>query len=79
MKSERWFQKDKGATGSVLRGAPATPGRGFAAKLRPHELVALLTRHYNRVRARNLPRVRTALSVATPDGRQAVTISFGSR
>jgi hypothetical protein len=77
MMTERWFLKDKGATATALRGAPATPGKGFAAKLRPHELIALLTHHYNRVRARNLPRVRTTISVVTPAGRPAVVISFG--
>ncbi len=28
---------------------------GLAARLRPHELIAMLTHHYTRVRARSLP------------------------
>jgi hypothetical protein len=52
-------------------------GPSFASKLRPHELIAMLTHHYTRVRARSLPKVKTSISVKMPDGSQAVTISLG--
>lgn len=56
-----------------------SPGHkpGLAARLRPHELIAMLTHHYSRVRARSMPRVKTTLQVATPRGRQAVVIGWG--
>ncbi len=50
---------------------------GLAARLRPHELIAMLTHHYTRARARSLPRVKTTLCVTMPGGRQAVVIGFG--
>jgi hypothetical protein len=82
MKTQSWFQKDAPSTLGTARrpvGAPAAPVErsGLVAKLRPHELIAMLTHHYTRVRARSLPRVKTTLAVATPRGKQAVIISFG--
>jgi hypothetical protein len=82
MKTQSWFQKDAPSTrkpAARMAGAPAAPVErtGLAARLRPHELIAMLTHHYTRVRARSLPRVKTTLSVATPRGKQAVIISFG--
>ena len=81
-KSQSWFQK---GVPSTPRTAPRPAGASMApverpslaAKLRPHELIAMLTHHYTRVRARSLPRVKTTLAVATPRGKQAVIISFG--
>jgi len=68
------FQKEV----AILAPLAAPPQRpGFAAKLRPHELIAMLTHHYTRVRARSLPRVKTTLSVSMPGGRQAVVIGWG--
>ena len=56
---------------------PAAPTRpSLAARLRPHELIAMLTHHYTRVRARSLPRVSTTLVVRNPSGRQAVVIGW---
>jgi hypothetical protein len=56
---------------------PPTPARPtLAARLRPHELIAMLTHHYTRVRARSLPRVSTTLVVRNPAGRQAVVIGW---
>lgn len=92
MKTQNWFHKDTSSArimASLTRLparpllAPPAPSRpSFAAKLRPHELIAMLTHHYARVRARAmpkaaLPRVKTTLSAETPRGKQAVTISFG--
>jgi hypothetical protein len=85
MKTESWFQKD--ARPAPIRRipaerpalAPAVPSSrpSFAAKLRPHELIAMLTHHYARVRSRSLPRVKTTLQVSNPRGKQAVTMSLG--
>ena len=59
-------------------GRPAAPARpGFAAKLRPHELIAMLTHHYARARARSLPKVKTTIQVRNPGGKQAVVIGWG--
>jgi hypothetical protein len=59
--------------------AGARPSRGqrpgLAAKLRPRELIAMLTHHYMRARAQSLPPVKITLSVRDPFGRQAVTLS----
>lgn len=56
---------------------PTVPARpSLAARLRPHELIAMLTHHYTRVRARSLPRVSTTLVVRNPAGRQAVVIGW---
>jgi hypothetical protein len=82
MKTQSWFQKDAPSThrtGVRPAAAPMAPVErtGLVAKLRPHELIAMLTHHYTRVRARSLPRVKTTLAVATPRGKQAVVISFG--
>lgn len=72
MNGPRFFQKEA---------APPAPHQaprpGLAARLRPHELIAMLTHHYTRIRARSLPRVRTSISVVMPDGRQAVVIGWG--
>ncbi|MCA3565278.1 MAG: hypothetical protein IOC90_14740 [Methylocystis sp.] len=85
MKKQSWFDNDPGP--AAVRRAPAarplmappvpTGKPSFAAKLRPHELIAMLTHHYSRVRLRALPKVRTSLSVCNPRGKQAVTIRFG--
>jgi hypothetical protein len=85
MKTQRWFQKDiRPVKRQALLGQPVdarqTKGKdmsGLAARLRPHELIAMLTHHYTRVRARSMPRVKTTLCVNKPDGKQAVMISFG--
>ena len=55
--------------------APLLPG--FATKLRPHELIAMLTHHYTRARARSLPKVKTTIRVRNPAGKQAVVIGWG--
>jgi hypothetical protein len=85
MKTQSWFQKDTGSLKrAALLGRPVgtRPSKtseisGIAARLRPHELIAMLTHHYTRVRARSMPKVKTTLSVHTPKGKAAVTISFG--
>jgi hypothetical protein len=84
MKTQSWFQKDTASIKrSTLLGAPllgrkgATEASKFASRLRPHDLIAMLTHHYTRVRARSLPKVKTTLSVKTKSGAQAVKISFG--
>jgi len=58
---------------SAIQSNAPTP---LAARLRPRELIAMLTHHYMRARARSLPRVKTTLSVSTPRGKQAVTIGW---
>jgi hypothetical protein len=75
-----WFQKDKSAPKrSKLLGGAARPGVSdasrMAAKLRPQELIAMLTHHYARARARSMPRVQITLAVSNPAGRQAVVIA----
>jgi hypothetical protein len=75
-----WFQKDKTNSGRpALIGTPASPGLsetgGLAAKLRPHELIAMLTHHYQKARTRTRPRVTVTLAVRDPKGRQAVIVS----
>jgi hypothetical protein len=85
MTTQRWFQKETAPTKrKALIGRPAnslvpkaSELGSLAARLRPHELIAMLTHHYTRVRARSMPRVKTSLSVNTPRGKAAVTISFG--
>jgi hypothetical protein len=62
------------AAGRPIRRLPRTT---FAARLRPHELIAMLTHHYARARARSLPKVKTSISVLTPGGKQAVVIGQG--
>jgi hypothetical protein len=81
MKTQGWFQKDSPSTSRTAVWTARIPlaqveRSGLVAKLRPHELIAMLTHHYTRVRARSLPRVKTTLAVATPRGKQAVIISF---
>jgi hypothetical protein len=80
MTPQGWFRKDKGPPArSGRKGGPALPGlpdaARIAAKLRPHELVAMLTHHYARVRARSLPRVSITIAVRNPAGKQAVVIA----
>jgi hypothetical protein len=75
-----WFQKDNSAPKRPrLLGGNALPGASeasrLAAKLRPHELIAMLTHHYARVRARSLPRVKITLAVRKPNGEQAVIVA----
>jgi hypothetical protein len=85
MKTQSWFQKDTASIKrSTLLGAPllgrkntTTEASKFASRLRPHDLIAMLTHHYTRVRAHSLPKVKTTLSVKTKSGAQAVKISFG--
>jgi hypothetical protein len=85
MKTQGWFQKETVIPALSPKLGKSMLGRkravndisGFAAKLRPHELIAMLTHHYSKVRARSLPRVKTTLAVSSPHGVQAVTISFG--
>lgn len=85
MISQGWFQKDKSAPatqvrpwrGSSVLPRTAEPAR-LAAKLRPHELIAMLTHHYSRVRARSLPKVKVTVAVSNPAGKQAVVIALGS-
>ncbi len=85
MTTQRWFQKEtavvkrKALAGLSAGSQTAKPSElsSLAARLRPHELIAMLTHHYTRVRARSLPKVKTTLSVNTPKGKAAVIISFG--
>jgi hypothetical protein len=86
MKTQSWFQKDTTSSKRpTLLGAPlfgtnksaTSEASRFASRLRPHDLIAMLTHHYARVRARSQPKVKTSLSVANKKGNQAVTISFG--
>ncbi|MGL4240283.1 MAG: hypothetical protein ACRCTI_04140 [Beijerinckiaceae bacterium] len=80
MKPQGWFQKDKSASKRpAILGGPALPrsleASRIAAKLRPHELIAMLTHHYTRARARSLPRVKVSITVQAPNGRQAVLLA----
>jgi hypothetical protein len=80
MKRQEWFRRDKpNAKRPKLLGSAASPrpteASKLAARLRPHELIAMLTHHYARARARSLPRVKTSISVRTPGGKQAVTLA----
>jgi hypothetical protein len=82
MKTQNWFKMDSSSMprpATRPAGKPTVPVERSAlvARLRPHELIAMLTHHYTRVRSRSLPRVKTTLTVATPRGKQAVIISFG--
>ncbi|MGL4634539.1 MAG: hypothetical protein ACRCWF_01020 [Beijerinckiaceae bacterium] len=85
MKTQSWFQKDIGSVTRTARRIPAAEPRqskqkdmsGIAARLRPHELIAMLTHHYTRVRSRSMPKVKTTLAVHAPNGKAAVMISFG--
>jgi hypothetical protein len=75
-----WFQKDKApARRLALVGSPALPKASeaskLAAKLRPHELIAMLTHHYQKTRSVSRPRVRITLAVSNPGGKQAVIIA----
>lgn len=81
MKSQGWFQKDAAPLRRPrglrpIEALPLPERAGLAAKLRPHELIAMLTHHYARARARALPKVTTTLAVRSPGGRQAVTIEW---
>jgi hypothetical protein len=76
---KRLAQKHPALLGQPL---PARPGQiseaaKFASRLRPAELIAMLTHHFIRARARSQPRVKTSLNVVNTRGKQAVTISFG--
>jgi hypothetical protein len=80
MTPQGWFQKDKFAgKRPKLLGGPALPVRSeasrIAAKLRPHELIAMLTHHYAKSRARSRPRVQITIAVQNPAGKQAVVIA----
>ncbi len=80
MKPQGWFQKDKsGVKRPKLIGKPAGPKTSeaarLAAKLRPHELIAMLTHHYQRARARTRPRVKITIAVRNPAGKQAVIVA----
>jgi hypothetical protein len=75
-----WFQKDKSPPRRpVAVGTPALPvsseAARLAAKLRPHELIAMLTHHYNKTRAHTRPRVKITVAVSNPHGKQAVIIA----
>lgn len=75
-----WFQKDKTPTRRpVLLGGAAAPkvseASRLAAKLRPHELIAMLTHHYQKTRAVTRPRVKITVAVCNPGGKQAVIIA----
>lgn len=82
MKPQGWFQKDKSSPkrhkllGGPVLPRPAEAGR-FAARLRPQELIAMLTHHYTRARARTLPRVKVSIAVRNPAGKQAVIVGCG--
>ncbi len=74
-----WLQKDKSERKRPrLIGGPVLPRQSeasrLAARLRPHELIAMLTHHYTRARARTLPKVTIRLSVLNGAGKPAVTI-----
>jgi hypothetical protein len=80
MKPQGWFQKDKSsAKRPSIVGGPAAPRTSeasrLAAKLRPQELIAMLTHHYPRARARTRPRVRITIAVSNPAGKQAVIVA----
>jgi hypothetical protein len=82
MKTQSWFQKETPSRTRAFARPPGVPSPvidkpSLAARLRPHELIAMLTHHYSRVRARTLPRVTTKITVTNPSGKQAVSISFG--
>jgi hypothetical protein len=86
MKTQSWFQKETSTSKrSSILGAPlfgkhksaTSEASKFASRLRPHDLIAMLTHHYTRVRSRGLPKVKTSISVMNKTGAQAVTISFG--
>jgi hypothetical protein len=85
MKNQNWFHNDQGTVVTrrvplarpAIVSPPPTGKPSFVSKLRPHELIAMLTHHYSRVRSRALPKVRTSISVSNPGGKQAVTISYG--
>lgn len=49
----------------------------FAKRLKPNELISLLTQHYERVRARARPKVITKIACFTPGGKSAVRIRLG--
>jgi hypothetical protein len=51
--------------------------KAMTAKLRPHEMIAMLASHYARARTRQRPRVAVSLQVMTPGGRAAVEVSVG--
>jgi hypothetical protein len=53
---------------------PAAP---LAMRLKPNELISLLTQHYERVRARARPKVTTKIACFTPAGKAAVRIRLG--
>jgi hypothetical protein len=57
--------------------AAADQIRAMTARLRPHEMIAMLASHYARARTRQHPRVAVSLQVMGPDGREAVAISVG--
>ncbi len=80
MISTGWFQKDKtGGKRPSPIGGPASPGVSeagrLAARLRPHELIAMLSHHYQKARARTRPRVRITIAVQNPAGKQAVIVA----
>ncbi|MFM9973630.1 MAG: hypothetical protein ACKVON_03535 [Beijerinckiaceae bacterium] len=90
MTTQSWFQKETlsrtrpprkrhALAGKPFSKSLATPSEAvkFANRLLPSELIAMLTHHYARVRARSLPKVKTSLSVVNKNGNQAVIISFG--
>jgi hypothetical protein len=75
-----WFQKDKTPPmRPTIVGGPANPKSSEAAriagKLRPHELIAMLTHHYQKTRSHSRPRVKITIAVANPRGKQAVIIA----
>jgi hypothetical protein len=75
-----WFQKDKtSAKRPTLVGGPALPKSSeasrIAARLRPHELIAMLSHHYQKTRAISRPRVKITVAVSNPKGKQAVIIA----
>jgi hypothetical protein len=69
---------------SASRLAPQTSASGsrrstesFAKRLKPNELISLLTQHYERVRARSRPKVITKIACFMPGGKSAVRIRLG--
>jgi hypothetical protein len=51
--------------------------KAMTARLRPHEMIAILASHYAKARTRQQPRVAVSLQVLMPDGRDAVILSRG--
>jgi hypothetical protein len=65
------------STNPMAPRAPHRPAGSLAKRLKPNELISLLTQHYERVRARARPKVITKIACFTPGGKSAVRIRLG--